>query len=217
MTETSPIAAVCNIKSYLAEGSPEELSDLGTYVGTVAPLVSVRIVEPNTTNVLPWDDEKTGELQVAGPYIASEYYNDPRSPESFTADGWLRTGDVAAVNAEGYVRLVDRTKDLVKSGGEWISSVEVENELMAHPAVLEAAVVGVPHPRWDERPLACVVLRPGHAASRDDILEFLAPRMAKWWLPDDVAFIDEVPKTSVGKFDKKVLRARFADHRLPGV
>src|SRR5207253_7398784 len=123
--------------------------------------VDFRVVEPGTGEPLPWDGEQSGELQVRGPWIASSYYNDPRAGESFTDDGWLRTGDVARVDAEGYIYLVDRTKDLVKSGGEWISSVELENEIMAHPKVAEAAVIGVPHPKWSERPLACVVPKPG--------------------------------------------------------
>src|SRR5438874_2299028 len=139
----------------------------------------------------------------------------PRSRESFTDDGWLRTGDVAVIDPEGYIRLVDRTKDLVKSGGEWISSVELENELMAHPKVAEAAVIGVAHERWVERPLACVVLAEGEELTKEEIVEFLTPRVAKWWLPDDVVFIDEVPKTSVGKFSKKDLRERFAGYKLP--
>ena len=151
-----------------------------------------------------------------GPWIARSYYHDDRAAESFTDDGWLKTGDVATVDADGYIRLVDRTKDLIKSGGEWISSVEIENELMAHPKVAEAAVIGIKHPRWAERPLACVVVKPGEELTRDEVLEFLAPKLAKWQLPDDVVFIDEVPKTSVGKFSKKDLRSRFADYSLPG-
>jgi fatty-acyl-CoA synthase len=152
---------------------------------------------------------------VTGPWIAREYYNDPRSGDSFTKDGWLRTGDVATVDERGYIRLVDRTKDLIKSGGEWISSVELENEIMAHPKVAEAAVVGVAHEKWQERPLACVVARPGEALSKQELLDFLSARIPKWWMPDDVVFIDEVPKTSVGKFSKKTLRDRFADYVLP--
>ena len=140
-----------------------------------------------------------------------------RAAESFTPDGWLRTGDVATMDTEGYIRLVDRTKDLIKSGGEWIGSVEVENEIMAHPKVAEAAVIGVPHPRWAERPLACVVVKSGEELTKDEVLAFLAPKLAKWQLPDDVVFIEEVPKTSVGKFSKKDLRSRFADYELPAV
>jgi fatty-acyl-CoA synthase len=155
---------------------------------------------------------------VRGPWIAREYYRLEGSTDSpSTPDGWLKTGDVAALDPEGYIRLVDRTKDLVKSGGEWISSVELENAIMGHPAVLEAAVVGVPHPKWDERPLACIVLKPGESVDADGMRDFLKDKVAKWWLPDDVVIIDAVPKTSVGKFDKKVLRARFADYHLPAV
>jgi fatty-acyl-CoA synthase len=179
------------------------------------PGVEVRVVETDTTNELPWDGKSSGELQVQGPWIASTYYNDDRAAESFTPDGWLRTGDVATIDPDGYIRLVDRTKDLIKSGGEWIGSVEVENEIMAHPKVAEAAVIGVTHARWSERPLACVVVKPGEDLTKEELLTFLEPRMAKWWLPDDVVFIDEVPKTSVGKFSKKTLRERFADYQLP--
>jgi fatty-acyl-CoA synthase len=215
MTETSPIASVCHIKSTLRGRSEEELADVRTSAGIAVPGVDVRVVETDTTNELPWDGQSSGELQVQGPWIASTYYNDDRSAESFTPDGWLRTGDVATIDSEGYIRLVDRTKDLIKSGGEWIGSVEVENEIMAHPKVAEAAVIGVVHQRWSERPLACVVVKPGEDLTKEELLAFLEPRMAKWWLPDDVVFIDEVPKTSVGKFSKKTLRERFADYQLP--
>lgn len=212
MTETSPVAAVCHITSTL-EDTPERRAT----VGLVVPGVEFRTVAPNTTDELAWDGESTGELQVRGPWVTGTYYNDERSADSFTDDGWLRTGDVAVVDEHGYIKLVDRTKDLVKSGGEWISSVDLENEIMAHPQVKEAAVIGVPHPRWDERPLACVVTEEGATLTKDDIIEWLEPRVAKWWLPDDVVFIDEVPKTSVGKFSKKDLRDRFADHTLPTI
>jgi fatty-acyl-CoA synthase len=215
MTETSPICTVGNIKSTLDHLSDDEKADLRTSVGYVVPGVEFRVMSAETGEPVPWDGEQTGELQVAGPWIAREYYDDPRSPESFTDDGWLRTGDIARVDPEGYIFLVDRTKDLVKSGGEWISSVELENEIMAHPKVAEAAVIGVPHPKWSERPLACVVAKEGETITRDELLEFLDSRVAKWWLPDDVVMIDEVPKTSVGKFSKKDLRDRFADHVLP--
>ena len=216
MTETSPIAAICRIKSTLADRDESELADLRSTVGIVSVGVDVRVVEPGSTEPVAWDGETSGELQVRGPWIASDYYRTPRSVDSFTDDGWLRTGDVATINEEGYIRLVDRTKDLIKSGGEWISSVDIENELMAHPNIAEAAVIGVPHPRWSERPLACVVIKSGEELTREDVLAFLAPKLAKWQLPDDVVFIDEVPKTSVGKFSKKTLRDRFADYQLPG-
>ena len=216
MTETSPIATTGHLKTTIAEGrSQEELADFRAMQGLPAMGVELRIAEAGSTEELPWDGEAQGELQARGPWIAASYYNDSRSPESFTEDGWLKTGDVAVINPEGYVRLVDRTKDVIKSGGEWISSVDLENEIMAHPAVAEAAVIGVRHEKWQERPLACVVLKPGESVSKDELLAFLEPRVAKWWLPDDVQFIDEVPKTSVGKFSKKDLRDRFADYKLP--
>ena len=213
MTETSPIASVARIRSTLTGRSEDELADRRATAGVIVPGLDVRIVEPAALEELPWDGESTGELQVSGPWIASSYYHDPRSSESFTKDGWLRTGDVATISPEGYIRLVDRTKDLIKSGGEWISSVELENEIMAHPAVAEAAVIAIPDDKWSERPLACVVLQPGQQLTRDDVWDWLRPRVAKWWLPADVVFIDEVPKTSVGKFSKKDLRDRFADYR----
>jgi fatty-acyl-CoA synthase len=211
MTETSPVCSIYRPKSTLADGGEEER----TSVGFVLPGVDFRVVDPATGDAQPWDGESTGELQVAGPWIASSYYDDPRAGESFTDDGWLRTGDVARVDPEGYVYLVDRTKDLVKSGGEWISSAELENEIMAHPKVAEAAVIGVPHPKWTERPLACVVPKPGETITKDEILAFLDGRVAKWWLPDDVVVVDEIPKTSVGKFSKKTLREKFEGYELP--
>ncbi len=215
MTETSPIASVGHVKSYLRSHPEDELADLRASQGLGAPGVDLRIVDPESGEEAPWDGKTSGELQARGPWIAADYYNDPRSRESFTDDGWLRTGDVAVIDPEGYIRLVDRTKDLVKSGGEWISSVELENEIMAHPKVAEAAVIGVAHERWVERPLACVVVAEGEELTKEEVIEFLTPRVAKWWLPDDVVFIDEVPKTSVGKFSKKSLRDRFAGYKLP--
>ncbi len=211
MTETSPIAAVCHIKSTLDHLDDEAKADLRTSVGLVAPGVDFRVVDPESGEELLWDGESRGELQVQGPWVARTYYNDERAAESFTDDGWLRTGDVATVNSEGYISLVDRTKDLIKSGGEWVSSVELENEIMAHPDVIEAAVIGVASTKWGERPMACVVAAEGTAVSAEDILTWLKDRVPKWWMPDRVEFIDEVPKTSVGKFSKKTLRDRFTD------
>ncbi|WP_354697661.1 long-chain fatty acid--CoA ligase [Paraconexibacter sp. AEG42_29] len=208
MTETSPIGSVANIKSTMADRPEEELANLRATVGIISPLVDVRIVEPGSADDLPWDGSAQGELQVRGPWIASAYYNDDRA-DSFTDDGWLRTGDIATIDAEGYIRLVDRTKDVIKSGGEWISSVELENEIMGHPDVAEAAVIGVPDERWGERPLACVVAKPGTSLDGDAIKQYLDGRVAKYWIPERVELIDEVPKTSVGKFSKKDLRERF--------
>jgi fatty-acyl-CoA synthase len=213
MTETSPVCALGHLKSAFYDEDEDTRFRVRSKTGFLIPGVELRIVDDGG-NELPWDGKAFGEIQVRGPWIASDYYNDPRSAESFS-DGWLRTGDVATVDEFGYLQIVDRTKDLVKSGGEWISSVELEKELMGHPAVQEAAVIGVQHEKWTERPLACVVLKEGADASREEIIEFLEGKVAKWWLPDDVVFIPEVPKTSVGKFDKKVLREKFAGYQLP--
>jgi fatty-acyl-CoA synthase len=213
MTETSPVATTGRIKSTLLGESEDALADLRAAQGLAIPLVDLRIVEPGTDDELPWDGEARGELQARGPWIAAGYYNDERSADSFTEDGWLRTGDVATISPNGYVRLVDRTKDLVKSGGEWISSVELENAIMAHPKVAEAAVIGIPDEKWSERPLACVVPDGGEEISLDELKEFLAERVPKWWIPNDLEIIEEVPKTSVGKFSKKTLREQFAERK----
>jgi fatty-acyl-CoA synthase len=201
MTETSPMASVCRVPPGVPEG--DEAYAIRALQGRVVPLVDFRT-----------DGEAGGELQVRGATVARAYYNDESGAEKFTDDGWLRTGDVAEVEPGAIIKLVDRTKDLVKSGGEWISSVELENAIMAHPDVVEAAVVAVPDERWDERPLACVVCRPGGDVDREQLRAFLMGRVAKWWIPERVEFIAEVPKTSVGKFDKKVLRQRLADGTL---
>ncbi|HET9732985.1 MAG TPA: long-chain fatty acid--CoA ligase [Acidimicrobiales bacterium] len=215
MTETSPLATVATVRSDRAAADEEELADIRATQGMPVPLVELRIADADTGAPVPWDDKSSGEVQVRGPWIARRYYNDPRGDSQFTADGWLRTGDVGIMSPDGYVRLVDRSKDLIKSGGEWISSVDLENEIMGHPAVAEAAVIAVPSDRWMERPMACVVLKPGETLDADGLRSWLEPRVAKWWLPDVIEFIDEVPKTSVGKFSKKTLRDRFADRRLP--
>jgi fatty-acyl-CoA synthase len=198
------------VRSTLADRSEEELADVRAMQGVVVPLVDCRIVEPGGDDELPWDGEAYGELQVAGPWIAAGYYDDERSAQSFTEDGWLRTGDVATISPDGYIRLVDRTKDVIKSGGEWISSVELENQIMAHPAVAEAAVIAISDDKWGERPLACVVPKEGEEITPDGLRGFLEGRVPKWWIPSEVELIDEVPKTSVGKFSKKDLRERFA-------
>lgn len=213
MTETSPVATTGRIKTAFADASDEELAELRAAQGTPIPLVELRIADPATGEELPWDGAARGELQAIGPWIARSYYNDGRSDDSFTEDGWLRTGDVATISAQGYVRLVDRTKDLVKSGGEWISSVELENAIMAHPKVAEAAVIGIPDEKWSERPLACVVPAGAEEITLEELREFLAERVPKWWLPNDLEIIEEVPKTSVGKFSKKTLREQFAERK----
>jgi acyl-CoA synthetase (AMP-forming)/AMP-acid ligase II len=210
MTETSPVAAVSLPPRGIEVGTNEEM-DWRTFTGRPLPGVELRIVDDDGI-VLPWDGEAVGEIEVRGSWITGSYYGDP-APEKFD-DGWLRTGDIASVTPNGYVKISDRSKDVIKSGGEWISSVELEGHLMAHPDVVEAAVIAVPDPRWDERPLACVVLRDGSTVCAADLRDFLATYVAKWQLPERWTFIAEVPKTSVGKFDKKVLRGQHAEGEL---
>ena len=212
MTEMSPLGTVCRPRSYTDSLPEEERYNIRAKQGAIVAGVDMRIVDEGG-KVQSWDGKSVGEIQVRGPWITSGYYNNPAGAAQFTEDGWFRTGDVASIDSEGYVQITDRTKDLIKSGGEWISSVDMETAIMDHPKVLEAAVIAVPHERWQERPLACVVPKPefkGELSARE-IMEYLTPRVAKWWLPDEVIFIDAVPKTSVGKFDKKVLRERFKD------
>jgi len=208
MTEMTPLGTVTRLKSYMGGWSEEKKYDVYSRVGYPSVGVDVRIVADSGAE-LPWDGESMGELQVRGPWVVASYYDNPESADRFTADGWFRTGDVATIDAEGYVQITDRTKDLIKSGGEWVSSVDVENLIMSHPKVLEAAVIAVPHPKWVERPLACVVPKPGSTLEPGEIIDFLRPQLARWALPDAVEIIDAVPKTSVGKFDKKVLRERY--------
>ena len=205
MTETSPIGSTGMVRSWIPED--EELA-FRLKQGIAAIGVEIRIADLATGKELPWDGEAFGEIQCKGPWIASGYHNNA-DPGKITDDGWFRTGDVATIDPDGYVTIVDRTKDVIKSGGEWISSVELEGAIMAHPKVLEAAVVGLPHSKWSERPVAFVVARPESKGdlTADEIRDFLSDKVAKWWLPDEVRFIDEIPKTSTLKFDKKVLRA----------
>jgi fatty-acyl-CoA synthase len=210
MTETSPLAAVSLPPKHVEPGTDEEM-DWRAKSGRVIAGVELRIVDDDG-NVLPWDGEAVGEIEVRGSWITGSYYKDP-DPQKFD-DGWLRTGDIASVTPNGYVQISDRAKDVIKSGGEWISSVDLEVHLMAHPEVIEAAVIAVPDPKWAERPLACVVCKGDVDVAAAELREFLRDRVAHWQLPERWTFIDEVPKTSVGKFDKKVLRARFADGEL---
>ncbi len=211
MTETSPLASVSRLRSYQLDLPLDEQFRVRAKQGTVIPGVDFRVVDLETGQEVPWDGETYGELQVRGPWIARAYYKDSESSAKF-AEGWLRTGDVAVVDEDGIIQLVDRTKDLVKSGGEWISSVELESLIMGHSKVLEACVIGIPDPKWDERPLAFVVAKPDFTEriTKEEIIDYVRPHVAKWWLPDDVVFVDAIPKTSVGKFDKKVLRSQYA-------
>ncbi len=212
MTETSPVGTHGSIKSYLRTLPEAEQLALRAKQGFPLPGVELRIVDLATGERCPEDGTTSGEIQVRGPWICRAYYHDEQDADHrFTTDGWLRTGDVGTVDAEGYLEIVDRTKDLVKSGGEWISSVQLENTIMAHPQVLEAAVIGVPHPKWSERPVAVVVPRAdaGPALTQAAIQEFVRDQVASWWVPDAVVFVKEIPKTSVGKFDKKRLRTEL--------
>ena len=208
MTETSPL---CALATPPRQASPDEEIEWRVKTGRIVPGVELRICADDGT-VLANDGESVGEFEVRGPWITGSYYGDP-SPDRFH-DGWLRTGDIGSLDGQGYMQISDRSKDVIKSGGEWISSVELENEVMAHPDVIEAAVIAVPDERWSERPLVAVVLEEGSATTPDDLLLFLTDRVSKWWLPERWAIIAEVPKTSVGKFDKKVLRARHAEGDL---
>jgi fatty-acyl-CoA synthase len=213
MTETAPLATVSRPRSWMRDRDPDRLRALRAKQGTPLPTVEIRVVD-DAGEPVAWDGTSVGELEVRGPWIASSYYDDARSAEAFH-DGWFRTGDVVTIDPDGYVQITDRAKDVIKSGGEWISSVELENLITGHPDVLEAAVIGLPHARWQERPLACVVPREGRTPTREEILEWLAPRVARWWLPDDVVFLPTLPKTSVGKLAKRELREQLAQHRWP--
>ena len=206
MTETGPIAAV---------SKPPKQADASAYwyyrraAGRILPGLEARICDDNG-DVLPSDGEAIGELEVRGPWVTGSYFGAAATDRSFH-DGWLRTGDVGTLDSQGYIRITDRSKDVIKSGGEWISSVDLENALVAHPAVREAGVIAVPHPKWDERPVAAVVLRSGTTATPDELRDFLASRFAKWQLPDAFVFLEELPHTSTGKLSKLELRKRFAD------
>jgi fatty-acyl-CoA synthase len=209
MTELSPIGTICGLKGHMSEWQDGQRMAVRAKQGTQVPFVDLRVMLGDRE--VPWDGETMGELQTRGPWVAASYYNRPDEGERWTEDGWFRTGDVVTIDAEGYVKIADRTKDLIKSGGEWISSVDLENALMGHPAVREAAVIAVPHPRWGERPLAAVVLRDGRQATAAELREHLAERFSRWQLPDAIVYLPEIPRTSVGKFQKSRLREMFAE------
>jgi acyl-CoA synthetase (AMP-forming)/AMP-acid ligase II len=211
MTETSPIGAVAIPPKGIA---PEQEMDYRSKTGRIVPGVRLRIVDDSGAE-LPWDGQSVGEIEVSGPWITASYFKDP-APEKFH-DGWLRTGDVGCVDSRGFIQITDRSKDVIKSGGEWISSVALETLLIAHPDVVDAAVIAVPDERWQERPLASVVLKPDSSVSPEELRDFVAGKVARFWVPERWAVVDEIPKTSVGKYDKKVLRARYAEGRLPAV
>jgi fatty-acyl-CoA synthase len=209
MTETNPVASVAMLKPHMEDWDWDHKLDYLETAGLPIPGVQVKIVDADG-EPLPHDGEAFGELLIRGPWVAAEYYRDPRTPDSFV-EGWLRTGDVCKIDPEGYIRITDRAKDVIKSGGEWISSIDLENTLMAHPDVAEATVVGLKHLKWQERPAAFVVRKAGSDASEEDLLGFLEDKVASWWLPDRIVFVDEIPKTGTGKFDKKVVRDQYGD------
>ena len=209
MTETSPIATISYPRAELAGASDDERYRRASMAGTVAPLVELRLKTDEGT-IAPWDGKTMGEIQVRGPFITGRYHEVPVTEDKFTADGWLRTGDVATQDEYGTVRITDRTKDLIKSGGEWISSVDVENLLMSHPAIAEAAVVAIPDEKWSERPLACIVFKPGQKVEPAELNALMLERgFAKWQLPERYEVIDAIPRTSTGKFWKLKLREMF--------
>jgi fatty-acyl-CoA synthase len=213
MTEMTPVGSMHSFKRKLDGLEGEDRYRHLAKQGLPLPLVDARVVGDG--GEAPWDGETMGELQVRGPFITGSYHHAPEATDRWSADGWFRTGDVVTIDADGYIKLTDRTKDLVKSGGEWISSVELENAIMGHPAIAEAAVVAVPHPKWDERPLAAVVLKDGQTLTLEDLRAHLALRFPKWWLPDAMVVIDQVPRTSTGKFQKSTLRERFKTWEWP--
>jgi fatty-acyl-CoA synthase len=213
MTEMTPVGTVSRVKPSLEQLPEPERRRLQATQGLPLPFVEVRAM--GEAGATPWDGRSMGELHVRGPWIARSYYENPAEADKFTMDGWFRTGDVVTIDPEGYVRITDRSKDLIKSGGEWISSVELENALMGHPAVREAAVVAVPHARWGERPVAVVVLREGASASEGELRQWLEPRFARYWLPDAFRFVAQIPRTATGKFLKSAVRESLKDLRLP--
>jgi fatty-acyl-CoA synthase len=211
MTEMSPLGATAVMPARLENASKEEQYDHAAKQGFPAPFVEIR--GRNEFGLIPWDGATMGELEVRGPWVAAAYYRDAEPGGKFTPDGWLKTGDIVAISGEGCIDIKDRSKDVIKSGGEWISSVALENALMGHPAVLEAAVIAIPDDKWAERPFAYIVPKEGHAVTPDDLKEYLTGKFAKFWLPEGYAFIDAIPRTSVGKFLKSALRERYAGEK----
>jgi fatty-acyl-CoA synthase len=209
MTEMAPLGSVSRLRGELRDAPPDTQYEFRAKQGIPAPFIEVRAMDDK--GPVPWDGTTMGELEVRGAWVASSYFKS-EDDDKFTDDGWFRTGDIVTIDQRGYVDVQDRSKDVIKSGGEWISSVALENALMSHPSVAEAAVIAVPHPSWLERPLAVVVLKESQHATEDELRVFLAQGFAKWWVPDAVAFVDEIPRTSVGKFRKSALRESFRDH-----
>ncbi|MBL7863410.1 MAG: long-chain fatty acid--CoA ligase [Cyclobacteriaceae bacterium] len=211
MTETSPLGSVCGLTSEIRKKATDLQYDYRAKQGLAAPFVEMRI--RNEEGIAPWDGKTMGELEVRGPWIAKAYYNTPDDDGKFTKDGWFRTGDIASIESNGYIEIKDRSKDVIKSGGEWISSVQLEGMLMGHPSVAEAAVFAIPSEKWMERPMAAIVLKEGKAVTKEELTRFLEPLVARFWLPDAYEFVKEIPKTSVGKFKKSALREMFKEYK----
>jgi fatty-acyl-CoA synthase len=209
MTECSPLGIAGGLLPHMHDWPEDKQYEARAKQGRPVPFVEIRLM--GADGEAPWNGITSGEIEMRGPWVAGSYYEAPEHADRWTEDGWFRTGDVATLDADGYVKIVDRAKDLVKSGGEWISSVDLENALMGHPAVKEACVIGIPHPKWLERPLATIVLKDGTKATAQELRGFLADSFSKWQLPDAFVFIDAIPRTSVGKFKKSALREQFAD------
>jgi len=219
LTESSPQATTNQLKAHMQNWAEDAKCEAKAQAGIPVPFVERRVVNEHgesPTDEVPWDGQTMGEVQLRGPWVAASYYNLPAENDKWTDDGWFRTSDVGTVNAEGYLRIVDRTKDLIKSGGEWISSVDLENALVAHPEIREAAVIAVAHPKWQERPVAVIVAQNGATLSPETLRDFLSPKFAKWQLPDAFVFVDELPHTSTGKLLKAELRRRFSDWNWEG-
>ena len=213
MTEMSPLGTLGTIKPEYADLTGDALLDLKQTQGYTPFGVEMKVTD-DENNEHPWDGKTFGRLKVRGPAVASAYYGGAGT-EQFDADGWFDTGDVAHIDPQGYMQITDRAKDVIKSGGEWISTIDLENLAVGHPDIAEAAVIGVAHPKWDERPLLVVVRKPGKEPSKADILGYMDGKVAKWWMPDDVAFVDEIPHTATGKIQKITLRQQFKEYRLP--
>jgi fatty-acyl-CoA synthase len=217
MTEMSPLGTATTFKAKHLKMSQDERTRLQNKQGRVLFGVDTRIIGEDG-NELPWDGKAFGDLQVRGPWVIKGYFKD-EGGDPLKADdqgqGWFPTGDVCTIDADGYIQITDRSKDVIKSGGEWISSIDLENIAVAHPAIAEAAVIGIRHPKWDERPIVVAVKKPGQEVSRDELLRFYEGKIAKWWMPDDVVFVPDLPHTATGKLSKLTLRKQLAEYRLP--
>jgi fatty-acyl-CoA synthase len=210
MTEMAPLGTVSNLTGLLRTAPTEQQMVYRAKQGQPAPFIEIRA--RGSDGLAPWDDTTMGELEVRGPWVAADYYPGQRQDDRFTDDGWFRTGDIVTIDPHGFIAIQDRAKDVIKSGGEWISSLPLESALMGHPCVAEAVIIAIPDPKWGERPLAVVVAKEGHTVSSDELLEFLRPSFAAWWIPDGVEFVDSIPRSSVGKFLKAPLRDRYRNY-----